>query len=93
MDEGDKQNADDRGERGQRRRLEKLQKGRGIRIDVHQADDLAGDGGTDVCADDDADRLVQGQDAGGDQTGGQHDGGRGTLDDGGDERTQRRDCW
>ena len=80
IDEHDQHDADHEGDGRQRARAEELQPDGGGAVDVQQADDLAGDRGADVGADDDAEGLVQGQYARGDQTRGDDDGGRAGLD-------------
>ena len=78
-DEYDAQNQSQRGQCG---RLKELEEGSAAgSVQIEQADDLACDSRTDICADDDTQRLVQGDDAGADQTGGDDDGGSGGLDD------------
>ena len=77
----DQQNAEDGRERGQRRGLEDVQEGVCARIEIEQTDDLARDRCADVRTEDDADGLVQCNDARADKAGRQDDRRRGALDD------------
>ena len=80
----DQEHPEDEREGRQRGGLEEAQPGCAGGVDVQQADDLAGDRRADVRADDDAQRLVQGQDARADEAGGDDDHGGGGLDERGD---------
>ena len=86
----DEHDADDQRHGGQGGGLEHLQPGGAGGVQVQQTDDLAGDGGAHVRADDDADGLVQGDDARAHEAGGDDDGGGGGLDDGGDGQAQQK---
>ena len=77
----DQQYAEDGRERGQSRGLENIQKGIRARVQVEQTDDLARDRRANVRAEDDADGLVQCNDARTDESGRQDDRRRGALDD------------
>ena len=63
--------------------LEEGEKGAAAGINVHQTDDLGGDGGADVGAQHNAHRLAHIQDASADQAHRQHNGGGGALDNSG----------
>ena len=63
LDRHQENNADDCGQRRQRRGLEEVQKRRLRRVHVEKTDDLSRHGRTDVRAQDDADGLVQRHDA------------------------------
>ena len=78
----DQENADNQGDGGEGGGLEEAQHGRFRTVQVQQPDDLAGDRGTYVRADDDAEGLAQGQDARADQAGRDDDGRCGGLDQG-----------
>ena len=82
FDEHQQQDTQDQGQRGQGVRLKETQEGWPGGLDIHQADDLGGDGGADVGTQDDAHRLLEVQDACTDQTHRENDGGGGALDDG-----------
>ena len=85
----DHHDADDQRQGRQGGGLEDLQPGGAARIHVEETDDLAGDGRTDVCADENAQRLAEGQDACADEAGGDDDRGCRGLDEGGDADAQQ----
>ena len=85
----DQQDADDGGQRGQGGGLEQIQPGGPVGVQVQQTDDLTGDGGTYVGAQHDAQGLVQRDNPRAHQTGGDHDGGGGALDHGGDHKAHK----
>ena len=87
LDEHDQDDADHQGDGGQGIGIEEPQQPAAVGLDGTQADDLGGDGGTDVGTHDDGHGLPQVQHAGADQGHGQHDGGGGGLDDSGDQGT------
>ena len=89
MEGHDQQDADDGSQRGQGGGLEQIQPGGSVGVQVQQTDDLTGDGGTYVGAQHDAQGLVQRDNPRAHQTGGDHDGGGGALDHGGDHKAHK----
>ena len=84
----DEHDADDEGDGGQCGGLEEAKEAGAGGVDVQETNDLACDRGAHVGADDDAQALVQGEDARAHEAGGDDDGGRGALDEGGDQHAQ-----
>ena len=80
LDHHDEQNTNDRRKGGKRRGLKEIEQRRLRRIHIEQANDLACDRRTDVCAQNHADRLVQRHYTSADKTRCQHDRRRGALD-------------
>ena len=80
----DQHHAKNQGNGRERGRLEEAQPHGAGGVDIQQADDLAGNRGADVCADDDAERLVQRQDTRGDKAGRDDDHRRRRLNECGD---------
>ena len=84
-----KDDADHRRQRRKRDGLEKIEPRACRGVHIEQSDDLTGHRGADVCAENDADRLAQRQNARADQTGGQHDGRGRALDHRRDRKSEK----
>ena len=86
FDEHQQDYSRDHSDRGQSIRVEEIQNDISAGVYIHKADKLSGNCGADVGAHYDADGLAKVKYACAKETYGQHDGGGGTLDNGGYQR-------